>query len=287
MKLMRIRITLVHVVGFVVFCAVAFAVLTLATARSNDSDSANRNTAVSYPTKVVPGVEGQAYVFAESTLLANGFGWKVTGKVAGWAQAIVKSQYPAAGTTVIDTGDPLVTLRLSMPKGYKPRGTPQNESPYTATKIMLPGNAAATEILTTGSQPTIGRSSATTSTSASTTAPKPEPEVSTSPAQKRPLAFVIAGAKPEPLDEIPLPQRAKKLNRWLDSHRRLSSANEGHWLYQHAWIVTGAKFGWWHGAQALRTLIKVDQRIERLWGVGSKSEAEARAALEFVHAHGG
>ena len=74
---------------------------------------------------------------------------------------------------------------------------------------------------------------------------------------------------------------------WLDSHRRVSDANVRYWLFQQAWIVAGAKFGWWHGAQALETLIAVDKRIETLWRLGSKSEAEARAALAFVRAHGG
>ena len=59
-------------------------------------------------------------------------------------------------------------------------------------------------------------------------------------------------------------------------------ANIQHWLYQHAWIVTGAKFGWWHGADALETLIRVDQHVEREWGIGAKSEAVARAALSQV-----
>jgi len=30
----------------------------------------------------------------------------------------------------------------------------------------------------------------------------------------------------------------------------------------------------------------VDRRVEAYWGIGSKSEAEARSALAFVHAHG-
>ena len=55
-----------------------------------------------------------------------------------------------------------------------------------------------------------------------------------------------------------------------------------HWLYQHAWIVTGARFGWWHGAQALQTLIAVDRQLERQWGIGGKSQAVANAALEQV-----
>ena len=35
--------------------------------------------------------------------------------------------------------------------------------------------------------------------------------------------------------------------------------------------MTGAKLGWWHGAEALTTLVAVDQRAQTLWGIGSKS----------------
>ena len=38
----------------------------------------------------------------------------------------------------------------------------------------------------------------------------------------------------------------------------------------------------WHGAEALQTLIRVDQRVEREWGIGRKSESVARAALAHV-----
>jgi hypothetical protein len=58
-----------------------------------------------------------------------------------------------------------------------------------------------------------------------------------------------------------------------------------HWLYQHSWITAGAKFGWWHGAEALQTLIAVDRTVERQWSMGAKSEAEAQAALDFVKSH--
>jgi hypothetical protein len=165
-----------------------------------------------------------------------------------------------------------------------PRGTPENASPYAGTKIMLPSSTGSTAIVTSTQTTTT-----TTTKEPSFTKPvvKPKPKPKPSQTSKRPRAFVIAGAKREPLDEIPLPKRAQNLAAWLDSHRNASAANERYWLYQHAWIVAGAKFGWWHGAQALETLIAVDKRVEALWGIGSKSEAEARAALEFARAHGG
>jgi hypothetical protein len=94
----------------------------------------------------------------------------------------------------------------------------------------------------------------------------------------------VAGAPEEPLDEITLPARARRLDAWLRSARRPTAANGRHWLYQHAWIVTGAEFGWWHGAEALRVLIRVDRRVESQWGIGYRSEAAARRALAVVEA---
>jgi hypothetical protein len=55
-----------------------------------------------------------------------------------------------------------------------------------------------------------------------------------------------------------------------------------HWLYQHNWIVTGAGFGWSSGEEALRTLVAVDRRVQKLWGVGGRSEQVARRALAEV-----
>jgi hypothetical protein len=288
MRLMGVRITLGRVVTLIVLCALtSMALAVLFTHSSSTAESKRKAKVTAPPSKVVPGVVGQLYVFAESTLQEHGFGWKVVGPVNGWAGVIVASQDPVSGTAVVDTGAPLVTLRLAKPKGYVTQGTPENVSPYTGTKILLPGGSTGTGQSTTSAQTTttitLSTSTATTSstsTTGSTASTKPN-------SQARPPAFTIPGAKSEPLDEIPLPQRAKNLSSWLDSHRQASAANERYWLFQHAWIVYGAKFGWWHGAQALETLIAVDKRVEELWGVGFKSEAEALAALEFVHAHGG
>ena len=100
---------------------------------------------------------------------------------------------------------------------------------------------------------------------------------------KRPPAFVVAGAPSEPLDEMPLPQRAKLLSAWIATHPK-TAANVRHFLYQHSWIVTGAEFGWWHGADALRELIAADKAAEARWGIGRKSELVAGKALAEVEA---
>jgi len=287
MRLMRVLITLGRVVALIVLCALASMALTILLTRSDTSESRHEAKVAKAPNKMVPGVIGQLYVFAESALQEHGFGWKVVGPVDGWAGVTVASQNPLPGTTVVDTGAPLVTLRLAKPKGYVTQGTPENSSPYAGTKVLLPGGSTETNQTTTSTQTTTTKTNSTTTATTSSTTSSTTTSAKPKPPRARPPAFTIAGAKPEPLDEIPLPQRARNLSTWLDSHRETSAANERYWLFQHAWIVAGAKFGWWHGAQALGTLIAVDKRVEQLWGVGSRSEAEARAALEFAHSHGG
>jgi hypothetical protein len=101
---------------------------------------------------------------------------------------------------------------------------------------------------------------------------------------RRPPAFHVPGARKEPLDEITLPARARRLEAWLTPSRGFTTANLRYWLYQHAWIVAGARFGWWHGAEALRLLIRVDRRVESRWGIGYRSEAAARQVLAEVSA---
>ena len=97
-------------------------------------------------------------------------------------------------------------------------------------------------------------------------------------------AFAVPGAPKEPSDEIALPARAKRLAAWVDAHPKRTPAAVNHWLYQHNWIVTGARFGWADGAAALRTLVEVDARVQKLWGVGAQSKLVARRALTEVEA---
>ncbi|HKH31313.1 MAG TPA: hypothetical protein VKA45_09685, partial [Gaiellaceae bacterium] len=85
-------------------------------------------------------------------------------------------------------------------------------------------------------------------------------------------------------NELPLPDRARLLAVWLSSHQTPNDANVRHWLYQHAWVVEGARLGWWHGAEALETLVRVDQRVQALWGIGARSQGVARATLDEVRA---
>ena len=225
---------------------------------------------------VVPSVSGQAYVFAKGILEDSGFAWRVVGSVRGYSSNRVITQSPAAGTRVVDTGAPTVIVRL-VRGPYDQLGRPVDVSPYRGTAIRLAGLAAVTKPAVTPkpkAKPVVK--------------PKPKPVVKPKTVAKpkvkatpRPPAFTPAGAPKEPLDEITLPARALELQRWV-ANRPKTGANVRHWLYQHAWIVTGAQFGWWHGAQALETLIAVDQQVERQWGIGGKSQAVAKAALVKV-----
>jgi len=94
----------------------------------------------------------------------------------------------------------------------------------------------------------------------------------------------VPGARTEPLDEMPLTDRAAALGKWLDAHKTKTAAGAKYWLYQNEWIVTGAKLGWWRGAEALKTLIAVDRRTQTLWGIGAKSALAAEQTLRAVQA---
>jgi hypothetical protein len=239
-------------------------------------------TPAAQPELIVPSVSGQAYVFAKGILEDNGFAWHVAGSVHGYSSNRVVTQSPAAGTRVVDTGAPTVTLRL-VRGPYGQLGQPADNSPYSGTAIRLAGLASVT---TPAAEPK------TTPPKAKPAAAKPKAKPTAKPLTKptakpatkpaaRPPAFTVEGAPKEPLGEMPLTARAQRLEQWIAGKPK-TPANIQHWLYQHAWIVTGAKFGWWHGADALQTLIRVDQHVEREWGIGVKSEAVARAALAQV-----
>src|ERR671925_1841729 len=91
------------------------------------------------PLLVVPNVSGQAYVFAKGTLQDAGFAWRVEGLVRGYAANTVAEQRPLPGTRVVDTGAPLVVLRLAANRSYAQTGEPEDTSPYRGTEIRHVG----------------------------------------------------------------------------------------------------------------------------------------------------
>jgi hypothetical protein len=220
---------------------------------------------------VVPDVRRQAFVFAKGTLEDAGFSWKVTGSVEGFAANLVASQSPEPGTRVVDTGNPTIQVTLAANGRYKQEGSPENGAPYPGTAVKVAG--AETPAAT--SEPAV-------EPAAPSAKPKPAAK-SKATTSKRPPAFTVPGGTVEPLDEMPLPDRAKALGRYVASHPA-NAASVNHFLYQHAWIVTGAELGWWRGAEALQLLVAVDRQAQQRWGYGAKSESVARAALERVKA---
>ena len=219
---------------------------------------------------VVPDVRKQAYVFAKGTLEQGGFAWRVEGGVPGYAANIVVSQSPAPGTRLVPDGAPIVVLHLSRNGAYAQQGLPENVSPY-------PGKPARVF----GAQPAKPKPVVKPKPAAATPAPA-RPAAAKPGAPTRKPAFVVPGAPAEPLDEMRLSARAKQLAAWVEKNRTRTPAAVDHWLYQHNWIVTGARFGWADGAEALRTLIAVDERTQELWGVGVQSERLARRVLAEV-----
>jgi hypothetical protein len=96
--------------------------------------------------------------------------------------------------------------------------------------------------------------------------------------------FVVPGAPKEPSSQSSLPDRVAALAAWLEGHQQPDATNLNHWLYEHAYVVAGARFGWWHGTGALQALVEVDRRAEALWGVGNQSRTTAEKALAEVRA---
>jgi hypothetical protein len=232
------------------------------------------------PPLVVPDVRHQAYVFAKGMLEQAGFAWRVEGAVHGYSANLVASQTPAPGSKLVANGAPTIVLRLQKNSGYTQTGTPEDKSPYAGVPPRRFG-ATLRPVKTKAKPKTAAPKAKATKTIASAKKPK---VAAKKPASTRKPAFVLAGAPKEPLDEMTLTARADKLNAWVSAHPKRTPAAVDHWLYQHNWIVSGAKFGWSHGAEALRTLVAVDERVQKLWGVGADSEAVARKALVDVKA---
>ena len=234
---------------------------------------------VAAPTIVVPDVSGQAFVFAKGTLEDTGFAWHVVGSVHGYAANKVASQTPAAGTKLKDTGAPTITLTLER-TAYPEKGEPEDLSPYAGTVPQLLGAPAVRPATPIPAKPKGAKQKP--QPQPQTAKPKPAPAAAAP--TKRPPAFSVANAPKEPLKEIPLTQRARLLSAWIGAHPTPTPANVRHFLYQHTWVVTGAKFGWWHGAEALRELIAADRLAQKRWGIGRRSELVAGRALAEVEA---
>jgi hypothetical protein len=227
----------------------------------------------------VPDVRGKAYVFAKGILQDSGLAWRIQGSVQGYAANSVVYQSPRAGARVVDNGAPTVTLRLSKNSAYGERGLPENQAPYPGTRILSLSEWRAEHEQPQETTSTSPPTTATTTPTTTETQPAPEP------AETRKPDFKVPGAPAEPADELTLPARAQMLARRMDAMSKPTNPLVNYWLYQHTWLVTGARFGWHDGAEALRILIKVDQSLVRRFDFGARSERVARRALAYVEAN--
>lgn len=264
---------------------------------------------------VVPDVRRQTYVFAKGFLEDAGFGWHVNGAVKGYASNRVVWQNPAPGTLVENTGAPVILVRLEKQKGYPERGIPENDAPYGSTELVLVKGEAGGG----ASAPPAAEDDQAPTPPASPTPPAAPQPASPAPASATPAGddpakpaaakvskakksakvqaalakpaakparrtpdFVVAGAPAEPADEMPLPQRARNLAAKMAAAQGPSQSLMRYFVYQHNWVVYGARFGWQDGEAALRILVELDQTLERRWNVAHESEQSARAALAFV-----
>jgi hypothetical protein len=292
----RLTALLPRLLALTVIWLLGAATYTLAADKVPSAKHEQKAEATSKPhVLVVPDVRKKAYVFAKGILQDAGFAWRVEGSVKGFAANTVTVQRPAPGTKVIDNGAPLVVLSLSRNATYGESGLPENSAPYKSTRVVLVSDWASQQIEPTTSDST---ETATTESSAATTDTAPtttEPATTTEPPgtttepeesgdNTRKPDFEVPGAPAEPVDEMPLPDRAQALQRRLAGPKKPPQHLINFWLYQHSWIVTGARFGWHNGAEALRILIKVDQSLERRFGFGARSEVVARRALAYVEA---
>jgi hypothetical protein len=266
------RLPRLAVVGLVLL--LASATLAVGAAKRLTAVPQGPSAPVAVPSMVVPDLTGQAFVFAKGTLEDTGFAWKVVGNVHGYAANKVSSQTPAAGTRLKDTGAPTITVSLER-TSYPEKGEPEDVSPYLGTSVELAGLRSVTPVAPVPAAPKGAEKKLPA-------APKPQP-TAVAPS-KRPAAFLVPNAPKEPLKEMPLTQRAERLAGWVAAHPKPTTATVRHFLYQHSWVVTGARFGWWHGAEALRQLIAADRVAQRRWGIGKRSELVARRALAEVEA---
>jgi hypothetical protein len=282
------RLVALTVIWLLATSTITFAAGSRTLAQQPEEPAAEKADAV----LTVPDVRRQAYVFAKGILEDGGFAWRVEGPVQGYAANLVADQVPAPGVRVADNGTPTVVLRLERNAEYEERGLPQNAAPYPGDPVVLARELEGVDE-DEEAEASAGPAEATPAPPKPAAKPKPAPKPkaaakpkSTKKAGKAKRArepeFEVPGAPPEPLDEMPLVERARLLRGRIAAHKTPTPRLVKYWLYQHAWIVTGARFGWSGGAPALRILIAVDEDMQARWRIGARSEAVARATLAYV-----
>src|SRR3569833_2810862 len=92
-------------------------------------------TVAPVPPVTVPDVRNQPFTFAKGMLEDAGFAWQVVGSTHGFPANVVVSQSPAPGTSLVQTGAPLITLTLRQVSNYG-GGEAEDTSPYPATAVQ-------------------------------------------------------------------------------------------------------------------------------------------------------
>jgi beta-lactam-binding protein with PASTA domain len=280
------RLAALVVIGLLAAASITFA----ATQRNIAAKDASAPLQSGPKTLVVPDVRHQAYVFAKGILDDAGFSWNVVGSVKGYAANVVAVQDPAPGTRVLDTGAPTVALTLQRNPDYSENGLPENTSAYAGSKLRLANGAATAPAAAPAdgqADPSAQDAGAEPPASDGDAKKKDKPKKDSPAAGPRTPDFVVPGAPAEPTDEMPLPDRAQLVQKRVAAAKKPTRKLVNWWLYQHSWIVTGAKFGWHDGAKALRILVGVDRSIEARWGFGARSTALAERTLKTVERKSG
>ena len=292
-----------RLIALVVIWLLAAASWTLAAGGPQDSETATTAPAAGEPAKpevlVVPDVKRQAYVFAKGILQDAGFAWRVKGAVKGYAANTVATQSPAAGHAGRrQRRAPGRRHPASRSTEYAERGVPENESPYEGTPVVLmsdwhaeqpPGrdrSRAAGDHDRSGPRPRPHRPRRPRPQRPPPPLRRPPPSRSRAPTAPRTSSFRARRASPSTRCRSRSARRSSSAA-WPRSRRGPGEKFVGHWLYQHAWIVTGAGFGWRNGDDALRTLVQVDRSLYVRFGFGAKSEQVARRMLAWVESQKG
>jgi hypothetical protein len=273
------RLFALTIIGLLAASSITFAA---ATVKMDEREAQAKPLQAGPDTVRVPDVRDQAYVFAKGILEDAGFSWRVVGSVEGYAANLVAVQYPAPETLVLDTGAPTIELRLEHNPDYSERGVPENSSSYEGTALRFTSDPNETQ---RGGEPEGGRGDEPPpAAKAEKDESVKEDEVGDEPrdSEGRKPDFVVHGAPAEPADEMPLPDRARLVEQRIGAAKKPTRKLVRWWLYQHSWIVTGARFGWHDGAEALRILVRVDRSIQARWDFGVRSTRVAKRALAEV-----
>ena len=175
----------------------------------------------------------------EGHLEDAGFAWRVVGHVHGYAANIVATQYPLRVRASSTRARRLSCSRSRRTGSYGRKARPRTRPRTSVRERELAGRRDA------GTPPS----------------PRRQAEGRRS---RKPRKRTVAQAAARPRSRSPVRRRSRWTRSRCPSARGASSrfvakhpqadaaARRTTGCYQHAWIVTGAKFGWWRGAAGAR-----------------------------------